>query len=612
MRFLSAEQLKALSPQEAQRYCEEIRGFLVENVTRSGGHLASNLGIVEISTALIRVFMPEKDRILYDTGHQSYVHKILTGRGEAFSSLRSLGGISGFPSRMESPADPFGTGHSGTGISAALGFARAARLLGEDTFSVAVIGDGSFSGGMVFEALNNVSHKDRLIIILNDNQMSISRSVGSLKGAFSRMRGKRYYHFKGGVRKTLLTLPGGAGLARFAKKMKDFVKRGTIPQGNLFEQYGLNYFGPADGNDLETVEFLLREAIKKDRPSILHLCTKKGKGYPAAEEDPSHFHGISPAGKKSSGEKSFSALFGDCLCRLAEEDPDLLAITAAMQDGVGLKEFARRFPDRMFDVGIAEEHAMTFAAALSAAGKKPVFAVYSTFFQRAFDQFLHDAALQGLAPVVCLDRAGFSGEDGATHHGLFDLAMTLPIPNVSIYAPLSQEEMESALRQALSRRHAPSVIRYPKGCPDETVLSHFPCREEIEEAVFSSRPPRLCLVSFGRTVKNCIEAAERLQKKGIDTRVVRFSLLKGFDPALLSRFFGNDQALLLVEEGIRQGGFSQYLLSQLDEYEIQRGKTKICAVNEAFYPHGKISELLSLAGLDTDAIVKEGMLLATP
>lgn len=613
MTFLSPEALKRLDHDHARRYCDEIRSVLVRQVTQNGGHLASNLGITEISVALLRVFDPEKDRILYDTGHQSYVHKILTGRGEAFSSLRCLDGLSGFPNRAESTSDPFGTGHSGTGISAALAFAKAGRIRGENLWSVAVIGDGAFTGGMVFEALNNVSPTDRLIIILNDNGMSISKSVGTLKGAFARMRTRGYYRFKGEVRQALSHLNAvGEVLANTAKRVKDSIKHSAIPQGNLFEQFGLSYFGPADGNDLETVEFLLRQAKEKNGPSVIHLCTKKGKGHPPAEKNPSAFHGLSPKNETKPQGLSYSKAFGKCLLEIANKDPQVVAITAAMCDGVGLTEFQKTHPNRYFDIGIAEEHAMTFAAGLCAAGLKPCFAVYSTFFQRAFDQFLHDAALQKLPAVVCLDRAGISGEDGATHHGLFDLAMTLPIPGVKIFAPVTEKEMKEQLKDALSRQDGPTVIRYPKDGIDPLIGEFFSGEGQVEEALFGQgEHPDLTFVSFGRQIRQCILAALALSQKGLRVKVVRFGVLKGFSPDALPSYFGDAKAILFAEEGIRQGGFSQFLSDQLFSLGLLPQKTKILAVEDCFVPHGKASALIQRVGLDAQNLEKEGFLLAT-
>ena len=601
------EGIRALTPIQAKKYCDFLRSFLIKHVTENGGHLASNLGIVEISTALVRVMNLPEDKIIYDTGHQSYVHKILTGRGDTFHTLRRKDGLSGFPRREESEYDPFGTGHSGTGLSAALGFAKAARLQGKENFAVAVIGDGSFSGGMVFEALNNISPRDRVIIILNDNGMSIGKSKGQLRHSLNKLRTPFYYRVKAEIGEFLDSVPlVGDSLENLAKHFKRAIKRQTLPGGNLFEELGLHYFGTADGNDLVQVETLLHEAKKRSGPSIIHLVTQKGKGYEEAETDPSSFHGISPQGEKKSEGKTFSKLFGDAVVKLAREDEKIVCITSAMESGVGLENFGKIFPDRLFDTGIAEEHAMTFAAGLAAAGMKPCFAVYSTFFQRAVDQFLHDAALQKLPVTVCLDRAGITGEDGATHHGLFDLPLLLPIPGIKIYAPASESELYGALEKSFGETETPSVIRYPKGSPCAKIAENFPLTGEIEKKDYEKgEKSGIIIVSYGRMVAEALEAAERFAEKGKSISVVRFSLLKGFDPAGLE-VFREAEKILFVEEGMATGGFSQYLISRLHKAGIATNAIlRTVALTEKFIPHGTTAELLSENGLSADGIEKE-------
>jgi len=602
------EGVRALSPAGAKKYCDYLRAFLVKHVTECGGHLASNLGIVEISTALVRVMDLPRDKVIYDTGHQSYVHKILTGRGEAFATLRKKDGLSGFPRREESPYDAFGTGHSGTGLSAALGFAKAARLKGEDSFAVAVIGDGSFSGGMVFEALNNVSPSDRVIIILNDNGMSIGKSRGQLRRSLNRIRTPRYYRFKKEVGEFLDEIPlVGDSLESFAKGVKRVIKRQALPGANIFEELGLHYFGPADGNDLEQVEALLREAKARSGPSLIHLVTKKGKGYGPAEEDPSRFHGLSPKGEEKKEGKSFSRIFGDAVTELAREDEKILCITAAMESGVGLEDFGKAFPRRLFDTGIAEEHAMTFAAGLAAAGMKPCFAVYSTFFQRAADQFLHDVALQRLPVTVCLDRAGVTGEDGATHHGVYDLPLLLPVPGVRIYAPCSEGELKRALKRSFSETEFPSVIRYPKGVPEAILAENFPLQEEIERKDYENGENRgIIVVSFGRMTAECLKAAKHFSEGGTSVSVVRFSTLKGFDETRLDEVFRDAKRILFVEEGMETGGFSHYLTALLQKRGLAQGAViRTLALYETFVPHGTARQLLEEAGLCEAGIEKE-------
>ncbi|MBP5289629.1 MAG: 1-deoxy-D-xylulose-5-phosphate synthase [Clostridia bacterium] len=605
---LTREELLAKSPAEAKALCADLRAELVEVVTRNGGHLASNLGAVEISVALARGMDLPREKVIYDTGHQCYVHKILTDRGGAFDTLRTAGGISGFPRREESPFDAFGTGHSGTGISAAIGFARGAE---DGVWTAVVIGDGSFTGGMVFEALNNLRRDDKIIVILNDNGMSISRSTGSLKRALNRMRTAGYYRAKDSFHGFLDHIPLiGKGLTRFFRKIKNSIKRAVLPANNLFEQYGMHYFGPADGNDLATVEFLLREAKTRSGPSLIHLCTKKGKGYRAAEHDPEAFHGLSPRDAKPAG-KTFTALFGEAITEFAAEDERIVAITAAMQKGVGLDGFAGKYPRRLYDVGIAEEHAMTFAAALAAGGKKPVFAVYSTFFQRAYDQFVHDAVLQKLPVVVCLDRAGITGEDGATHQGVLDLAMTLPLPGVKIYAPISGAELREDLKRALAETESPSVLRWCKGAPDEAIPELFPGKSDPECCSFAGER-RLTVVTFGRTLSAAAAAAKELEREGIGVDLVRFHKLSGFDEqealSLLARLPGH---ILFAEEGVETGGFSQTLLARLAAAGIIKNKkVRVLALSSPFVPHGDQRELLKRCGLDTKTFIEEGRALA--
>lgn len=611
-KILTYEELKKLDTRQAAAYCDTLRSRLVQSVKAHGGHLASNLGIVEISVALARKMDLPREKVIYDTGHQCYVHKMVTGRGEAFDTLRTYGGLSGFPRRSEGEFDPFGTGHSGTGISAALGFARAKRLRGEDGWCVAVIGDGAFTGGMVFEALNNISQREKVIIILNDNGMSISRSVGRLKGALNRMRTAGYYKFKDEFQDALERVPLlGMPLSRGLKQMKNTVKRSALPMGNLFEQYGLHYFGPADGNDLETVEFLIEEAKKRNKPSIIHLCTKKGKGYAPAEENPALFHGVSPQGEEKKEGKSFSRIFGEAVTKIGEKDESVVCITAAMADGVGLGDFARRFPQRFFDVGIAEEHALTFAAALTAGGLKPIFALYSTFYQRAVDMMLHDAALQKLPVILALDRAGVCGEDGATHHGLFDLPLTLPIPGVKIYAPVTEKEMARCLTLALKEKECPSVIRYAKGVESSLVRASFPGDADVEEFSFGPAKQDVLVITFGRITENVLSACLSAGQAGLGGCLLRFCTLKGFDPQdVFSRLDGFDR-ILFVEEGVEQGGFSQYLVTLLEKSGRLAGKkTRILAVGDEFVPHGKTELLLKKLGLDEKNIEKEMMQFA--
>lgn len=605
MKQYTQQELKALNDSQAAELCEEIRRHLIENVSKTGGHLASNLGIVEISLALSRCFDLPTDKIIYDTGHQSYVHKTLTDRAEKFGDLRQLGGISGFPKMEESEFDAFGVGHSSTGISAALGYAQSAKLKNTGAYSVAVIGDGAFTGGMVFEALNNVKRDDRLIIILNDNEMSISPSVGALSGYLNKIRsGDGYYELMDKSRRAMMRIPLlGKPLARAIIRLKTRLKRMMLAQSNLFEMYGIRYFGPSDGNDLKTVERLLRAAKRHQGPCIVHLYTVKGKGYEPAENDPSRFHSVGSAKKKQSSDKQdFSSVVGETLCRMAEVNPDLVAITAAMTDGVGLGDFAQRFPDRFFDVGIAEEHAQTSAAAMAAGGLLPVFCVYSTFFQRAYDQFWHDCVLQELGTVTVLDRAGLVGEDGPTHHGIYDVAMTMSMPGVYIYSPATFKEAVSSLEKLLkkeSKLSSPAIVRIPKGGQSKRALQCFDCTEDVE----SFGEGELAMICYGRQTERCLEAKELLEAEGILSRVVKINRIKPLDIACFEKAIRGAKRLLFCEEGVKIGGFSQWAVTQIATGKIvcDADKMDICAIDSKVC-HGKVDTLYSLCGLDKESL----------
>ena len=613
MQKYSQQQLKELKIEEAEAYADEIRRFLVENVTLTGGHLASNLGIVEISLALARCFDLPGDRIVYDTGHQSYVHKLLTGRIEDFGTLRQYGGISGFPRRNESECDAFGAGHSATSVSAAVGFCEAGRLTSPEDpyYSVAVIGDGAFTGGMVFEALNNVPADSRLIVILNDNEMSISPSVGALSQHLDRIRQQDgYYDVMEKSRKALSRIPLiGKPLTRGIISLKRKLKRMTYAQSNLFEMYGIRYFGPADGNDLRAVERLVRVAKKSNSPCLIHLHTKKGKGYAPAEEDPSLFHSVGAKKKGgASAAQSFSSVTGEELCSLAEQEPTLVALTAAMCDGVGLTDFARRFPARFFDVGIAEEHAVTCSAAMSAAGLLPVFCVYSTFFQRAYDQFLHDAALQRLKCVMVLDRAGIVGEDGPTHHGLFDVSMCLNLPEVQIDSPASYKELRSSLRRLCAKEgpSVPAVVRIPRGGEEALVTEAFPCEEPVER--YAPQGGEDCVIlTYGRIAAEALKAQRLLSEQGLRVAVVKVSRLKPLDGAALREAVGTTRLLYVLEEGMSRGGFGEAVISDaaVGRLELQAERFFLRGVEECFVPHGKLSLLLAHCGLDGESAARE-------
>lgn len=547
----SPEELRALPEFLIPALCREVRRFLVENVTRSGGHLASNLGVVELTLALHRVFESPRDRIIWDVGHQSYVHKLVTGRREQFPTLRAEGGLSGFTKRSESPHDPFGAGHSSTAMSAAVGFAEADRLSGADRWTIAVVGDGAFTGGMCYEALNNVRPDLRLIIVLNENEMSISKNVGSVSRYISAIRSTRcYFDFKRVVEDTLARLPVvGEDAVRAARRVKNAMKAIVYDSADLFECFGLTYLGPADGNDYDKAELLLRQAKARGGASLVHLKTVKGYGWRPARTDPTGFHSCparrraaatgdadAPAGgvfgeatvkapggaarvtalpRLSPSPLTFSAAFAGALVREADRDPRVCAVTAAMEEGTGLSLFHRQYPGRFFDVGIAEAHAVTFSAGLSAAGMKPVFAVYSSFLQRACDSLLHDVGVQKLPLALGVDRAGLSPDDGVTHHGIYDLPLVSAVEGAEVYAPASPRSVPAMLRAALSSGRL-SAVRYPKGGDSPDILeAFFRSEDDFGEIKIRSTPggcknKKVVLVTYGRLASECLRAAALL------------------------------------------------------------------------------------------------------
>lgn len=603
----SNKDVKALREDEIDLLAEEIRQLLLETVSQNGGHLAANLCVVELTIALHRVFDTPNDNIIFDVGHQSYVHKILTDRRERFDTLRKLGGISGFPSIKESEHDAFGAGHSSTSISAAAGIAAANMLSGSESYTVAVVGDGAFTGGMIYEALNNCAEAERLIIVLNDNDMSISANVGGMSKYFSKVRSSvKYFRFKNGTKRFFEHIPLlGKSLIKGARAVKNSFKRVAMSQ-NFFEQFGLNYYGPVNGNDEKHIERLLKEAKDDKRSCVVHICTKKGMGYKPAEEHPDLFHGVSGfdinSGKiKESGKISFSEQFGNIICRRAENDGRICAITAAMPDGTGLSEFAKKYPERFFDVGIAEQHALTFACGLAKKGMVPVFAVYSTFMQRAFDQMIHDAALQGLHIIVMLDRAGLVANDGPTHHGIFDAAFISQIPNVLFYSPNSFESLEECFDKAL-RADCPVVIRYPKG--NEILCEGFEKGEEIDIFDCGSNPES-AIITYSRLTENCKNAAEICQKAGVAARVISIKRLSPLPAEEIIAALQGVKNILFAEEGIKNGGIAQRLCAELfDKGELCGRSYKIRAIDAIFPPSATNAELYSLLALSDADIAK--------
>jgi len=559
------EDFKRLPEDKLKELATEMRGFLVETVAKNGGHLASNLGVVELTFALHRVFNVPEDSIIFDVGHQSYVHKILTGRREAFTDLRKENGLSGFPKRAESNCDSFDTGHASTSISAALGMARARALSGNKGCSVALIGDGALSGGLAFEALNDAGQsKLPIIVILNDNEMSIAKNVGALNRSLNDMRSsRRYQKLKRNLVKRLDRLPAGERLFKRLERTKNRIKYFLLPNIVFFESLGFSYLGPIDGHDIDSLVHALKQAREMERPVLLHVITKKGSGYLPAEQNPEKFHGIGPF-DPATGEtlktsaKSNSSVFGETLCKLAGQDPRITAITAAMTLGTGLTAFSRQYPDRFFDVGIAEEHAVTMAAGMAAQGLKPVVAIYSSFLQRAYDGILHDVCLQNLPVVFAIDRAGLVGEDGETHQGVFDIAFLSTLPNMTIFSPSTVQELVSMFEYAMNL-NVPVAIRYNRG-----VLPEGESVKNIEEPYEVLCPlGKVNIVATGRLVKQVLPVCRELNVGLINLRTI-----KPLSQSLLD-LLKRGHVCITVEDGILQGGVGQTIAARLSDSDCR-------------------------------------------
>ena len=606
------EDLRALPLDTVPALCREIRELLVKTVTENGGHLASNLGAVELSVAMHRVFDCPKDHFIFDVGHQSYVHKLLTGRYERFHTLRRGGGISGFTKRSESEYDCFGAGHSSTSLSAALGFAQGDRMSGSDAFTVAVVGDGAFTGGMIHEALNNVTPGLRLIIIINENEMSISKNIGRFATHMARLRRKSgYFKTKKGIARFLKRIPlVGEPLFRGIRDTKKAFKN-AMYGSNYFEDLGLYYLGPADGNDYEAVEALLTEAKKLNDSVVIHLKTRKGKGYAPAEAEPGKYHGMAPAGS-ASGE-NFSHRLGEILIEESKRDDRVCAITAAMSEGTGLESFREARPDRFFDVGIAEEHAMTFAAGLAADGYRPVTAIYSSFMQRGYDQVIHDIALQNLPVLMCIDRAGLNAGDGATHHGIFDVSFLSAIPNLTVYTPVTFAGLAVSVRCALEAG-APAAIRYPNGGEDARIRDAFYADgAPTDVSVRESNPenhavPAAIMITHGRITREALTARERLAADGIPVGILLCEYLKPYGRLAdeISARLPDRVPLLFAEEEIRAGGFGMMLTDALRRRgTLADHPYTILATDDSFVVQDKPEPILHTAGVDAEAMVRE-------
>lgn len=592
--------LLALSPEEERNLCAELRDFLVEHVAKTGGHLASNLGVVELSIALHKVYDTSRDRLVFDVGHQAYVHKLLTGRQGQFDSLRKFGGLAGFPKPSESIHDAFIAGHASNAVSVALGMARARTLMGEDYDVVAVLGDGALTGGLAYEGLNDAgASKEPMVVVLNDNGMSITPNVGGIAKHLSLVRLKPgYFTIKKLYRQMTKKLPGGEKVYAMSHRLKTLLRRKLIGV-TLFEEMGFYYLGPVDGHDIEKLTFLLHEARDMREPVLLHVITTKGKGYAPAEVMPSSYHGVGrfdpdvglDPDAKSTG---FSDTFGQTLCRLAMADQKLCAITAAMEQGTGLQSFAASFPDRFFDVGIAEGHAVAMAAGMAKQGMTPVFAVYSTFLQRSFDMLLHDVSLLGLHVVFAVDRAGLVGEDGETHHGVFDIGFLRQVPGMRVYCPASQAELERMLSLAIYEETGPVAVRYPKGGDGLYQAAHWETHLSDES--------RLTIVTYGTTVNDVLSAAARLKELGLSADVIKLDRICPLDCREIIPSVLQTGRLLVVEEAAEMGCLGQELLAALSRQEICLRAARLLNLKRGLVPHGDLASLRALTGLDAEGI----------
>ena len=607
----SPQELRALPESDRPKLCEQIRGFLIENVERTGGHLASNLGVTELSVALHRVFESPKDHIIFDVGHQAYVHKLITGRRDRFDDLRTPGGLSGFTKISESEHDPFGTGHSSTSISAALGFAEADALNGSDSYSVCVIGDGACTGGMVHEALNNCRSDLRLIIILNENRMSISKNKGAFASYIAKIRiSKGYRRWKHGTNNALLRVPlVGKPIRKMLSFFKNKIKR-AVYSNNYFEDLGLYYIGPVDGNDYSLMERALRQAKELGKCTVIHAYTKKGKGYEPAELSPDNFHSVSGG---TNAPKSLHGVFADELVQMASKNERTVAITAAMGKGTGLSYFGDKFPKRYFDVGIAEEHALTFSAGLAAAGLNPYVAIYSTFLQRGYDSIVHDIALQNLPVRIMIDRAGLAVADGATHHGIFDVAFLSHIPGITLYAPVTYGTLCEAMH-VCDKIDGPTAIRYANSPQIPEIKNKFYKDENYSRlgavADYSLHDqPDAVFVTYGNITANVIEAQKKLSERGISTGIVLVEKLRPYDDSIsqLYPLLKGAKTLLFVEEGIKFGGYAMTVSSLLRERypEFIDKRMAISAIDDNFASPEEKCDIYDYVGLSSDAIYKK-------
>ena len=601
----SPADVKALDEAKLPQLCQELREFLVENVSQTGGHLAANLGAVELTVAIHRVFDTTRDRLVFDVGHQSYVHKALTGRQAQFPTLRQFGGLSGFPKPRESVHDAFIAGHASNSVSVALGMAHARTLKKEDYSVLALIGDGALTGGLAYEGLNNAgSSGEPLIVILNDNGMSINPNVGAMTAHLSGLRSKpAYYHFKKWYRGLFGEEPEKNALYRFNHRLKTNIKKNLWPSSTLFEDMGFTYLGPIDGHDIPRLCDVLQWAKELNGPVLLHVHTQKGRGYRFAEENPGKFHGISPfdpaTGElKKPGGKTFSAVFGETLCDCAREDGRVCAITAAMADGTGLSPFAKEFPERFFDVGIAEGHGVTMAAGLASQGMIPAFAVYSTFLQRGYDMLMHDVSLQNLHVVLGVDRAGLVGSDGETHHGCFDALFLSAIPGFTVLCPANFAELRTMTRQALFDCTGPVAIRYPRGGEGDF-------REDTagETAVCLRQGTDVTLLAHGILINHVLKAADLLTEKGVSAQVIKLNRIAPLASGEIAALLGDTDILLVAEDSFGAGCVGQRVAAKLTQHGLAPHKLILKNLGKTYAPEGSVAELERSFGLNAAAIV---------
>ena len=603
----NVKDLKKLSIKEKEKLAEELRTMVLDIVSKNGGHLASNLGVVELTIALHSVFNTPRDSIIWDVGHQTYVHKILTGRKDRMDSLRKFNGIAGFPKTTESEFDCFNTGHSSTSISVALGMARANKLDNRKNKVIAVIGDGALTGGMAQEALNDAGSSNAdITVILNDNEMSISKNVGGITYFLSKLRTKRFYtKTNSKIKSITMKIPKvGKFIVKLAQRIKRGIKQIFIPK-MYYEDIGFTYLGPVDGHNIEKLENVLKTSKSIKGPVLIHVITQKGKGYKLAEENPGKFHSVSSfdiftGNPKKEKKDDYSKIFGDKLVELAKKDEKIVAISAAMIDGTGLTNFQKQFPDRTFDVGIAEQHALAMAGGMAKKGYKPVVSIYSSFYQRAFDQVIHDICIQNLPVVMCVDRAGIVGNDGETHQGIFDMAFFSLIPNITIMAPKNFEELEKMLEFAFTL-NSPVVIRYPRGGEGE--IEFDKCEEiKLGMAEVLEEGDDLTIVAIGKMVERAVEVSELLKQQNINCDVINARFLKPLDSYTIERSLRKTKNVITIEDGILHGGLGTSVIELINECRINGVRMKAYGYDDTFVQHGSVEELEALNGLDAKSI----------